>query len=366
MNSPIELTQWQKKQAALLYHFASLDYLKRMQNALNDTVFFVERILDLSQAQDRDQHLISQRWGHRETSENWANNAWPFLKDFQLTTARQIAERAIEKFNITGMSQFQRGIDEYSMDWASPDEQDAFRKKIEEIYFYSKNIDNTLDKYSSSSRWYDFNLTLAWQQTKSEFLRLPKFRVRSDIEVDSNKTPQRTGVYVATDDQNASLQFAWRGSTQGRLLLGRTFNSLGLDAIASLGRTDLWLNEAKMLSFVQRKKGDPLLKEDAFYAESDTPGLATELVARTAFTKLEAKWQYVEMINGEFEDYEDIEQASVAINRVRLESGSLCEEAGYYFTPAKPDSRRYFAKGERLPDIGGTYGATIWQWDTDQ
>ncbi|MES2743165.1 MAG: hypothetical protein V4754_19750 [Pseudomonadota bacterium] len=48
MNSPFELTQWQKKQAAMLYHFASMEYLKGLQQRVNDLIAFVEPTLDLA------------------------------------------------------------------------------------------------------------------------------------------------------------------------------------------------------------------------------------------------------------------------------------------------------------------------------
>ncbi|MES2741121.1 MAG: hypothetical protein V4754_09210 [Pseudomonadota bacterium] len=42
MNSPFALTQWQKKQAANLYHFVSMEYLKGLQQRVNDLIAFVE------------------------------------------------------------------------------------------------------------------------------------------------------------------------------------------------------------------------------------------------------------------------------------------------------------------------------------
>lgn len=44
----------------------------------------------------------------------------------------------------------------------------------------------------------------------------------------------------------------------------------------------------------------------------------------------------------------------------------LCPEAGWWFTPAKVGSRRYFKQGEAMPSVGGDYGDTFWQWSPDQ
>jgi Domain of unknown function (DUF1911)/Domain of unknown function (DUF1910) len=52
--------------------------------------------------------------------------------------------------------------------------------------------------------------------------------------------------------------------------------------------------------------------------------------------------------------------------RSRVMSGEPCPRAGWWFTPAKSDSRRLFKQGESMPDLGSDYGATIWQWDEHQ
>jgi hypothetical protein len=50
----------------------------------------------------------------------------------------------------------------------------------------------------------------------------------------------------------------------------------------------------------------------------------------------------------------------------RVMAGAQCPQSGFYFTPARQDSRRHFVKGEIMPSFEGAYGATIWQWDSNQ
>jgi hypothetical protein len=58
---------------------------------------------------------------------------------------------------------------------------------------------------------------------------------------------------------------------------------------------------------------------------------------------------------------------SLAENRrLRVEGGQPCPQAGYWFTPAKPDSRRHFRENDLMPAFDADYGATIWQWDPNQ
>ena len=50
----------------------------------------------------------------------------------------------------------------------------------------------------------------------------------------------------------------------------------------------------------------------------------------------------------------------------RVMAGDPCPATGYYFTPARLNSRAYFVKGTSMPSIDSPYGATIWQWDSQQ
>lgn len=51
----------------------------------------------------------------------------------------------------------------------------------------------------------------------------------------------------------------------------------------------------------------------------------------------------------------------------RSESKQQCPRSGFWWTPAKQHSRRYFNQGEIMPDFPDSqYGATIWYWDQNQ
>jgi hypothetical protein len=57
------------------------------------------------------------------------------------------------------------------------------------------------------------------------------------------------------------------------------------------------------------------------------------------------------------------EEDSQGRTGLRCLAGQPCPRTGLWFTPARVDSRRQFAVGEVMPEVGGDYGATIWQWD---
>ncbi|HEY0064189.1 MAG TPA: hypothetical protein VGC21_18885 [Telluria sp.] len=366
MNMPFQLTLWQKKQAALLYYFASPDYLKGLQQRTNDLIAFVDPTLDLAKVQQRDTLLIDKQWGSRNTSQNWANNAWPYLADFQMEVARAIANRSFEIYSVTGVDNCARGMSEYSMQWTTPTEQDRFDAMFEELSLYAMEIDETMDKTEPASKWNDFRLTITWLEFRKRLPRLPKFRVRTDIEGETPRVPPKTGVYVPQDDPYGSLQFAWSGGTGGVLRECPTFNDVGLDALRAVGHRDLWIDEKKMYRFATSDKYISLFRKEVIWDSVPKPILAPSAVGRTAFTSRPCKWYYVEMIDGEFEDIDDSLTPGLPDKRLRVEGGNPCPEAGYYFTPANQNSRRYFNRDEIMPDLGGNSWQTIWQWDEQQ
>ncbi len=321
--------------------------------------------LKKSREEKRDQWLRSPQWGDRNTTENWANNAWGFLADFRQSVTRDIADRALSIYHVTGTYQCGRGMSEYSMLWTTPEEQEKFDAAFAEISRYAGNIDDTMDKTGGSNEWTDFGLTLEWTKQREHFPMLPKFRVWTDITAESGTLPPKTGVYVSVDDPHASLQFAWVGSPNGRLVDCTSFNDLGKTALAAVGRSRLWVDEKAMLDFVFANLSNPALSSDPFFKDPLVPKSVPSLVARNAFTSHPSQWCYVELLNGEFEPVE-IETEHNSHEQHRFASGTTCHDNGFYFTPAQVDSRRRFERGDVFPDLGSTYGKVIWQWDAKQ
>src|SRR5574343_815951 len=47
--------------------------------------------------------------------------------------------------------------------------------------------------------------------------------------------------------------------------------------------------------------------------------------------------------------------------RPNVAAGAPCPESGWWFTPAKANSRQYFKQGASMLSVGGDYGLTFWQ-----
>lgn len=362
----IALSMWQKTQAAMLYHFASLEYLRGLQRMVAELVDrFVDPVLKLSIVENRDLYLSDPRWGTRNTTANWANNAWPFLKDYQLSLAKDIAVRAFEQYGITDTNNCFRGISEISMQWATVEEEEKFNGLVREISDYAYPIDQTLDTYHNSL-WSDYGFAAASGQFLRKHPEIPKFRIRTDVIGESGKVPIRTGVYVTQDDPNAALQFAWTGNGDGKLRPAKTFSNIGLAALKAVGRKDLWLDDQKMFDFAIKSPDAATFRPTIYMLGSEHRNFASGAVADEAFVDQPCKWYFVEMINGEFENV-STENISVPLDgRERVIGGDKCQRSGFYFTPAVLDSRQWINAGQNAPKYDAQYGETIWQWDPRQ
>ncbi|MQA36760.1 hypothetical protein [Rugamonas aquatica] len=271
---PFQLSTRQEVQVTLLYYFASLDYLKGLQQRL---------------------HALAAPG----TSNKWCGNGWQFLADFELSVASDIVKRAYQTYSITGAYQCGRGMAEMSLGLA-PEEQSEFDRRFEELSAYAGNIDDTMNQTQQAGRWDDFSLARECQKFPEALAQAPALQLRADITGGTGMVPARTGVYLPIDDPHGTPQFCWIGKPAGPLLECSTFNDLGLDAWAAVGPIDLWVNDDSMHAFVQDHLNDPRLTRDPFFAYSATKAeLAPSLVARNAFTSRPCDWIFVEQIQGE-------------------------------------------------------------------
>ncbi|SOZ20189.1 conserved hypothetical protein [Cupriavidus taiwanensis] len=74
---------------------------------------------------------------------------------------------------------------------------------------------------------------------------------------------------------------------------------------------------------------------------------------------VDTTWTFVEKAS-------DSPQQPECHERLRSDSNLPCPKTGYWMTPAKAGSRRFFRQGEIMPVVASDYGETIWQWDLDQ
>ncbi|MES2320292.1 MAG: hypothetical protein V4631_22670 [Pseudomonadota bacterium] len=351
----------------MLLHFTSLDYLKGLQKLVSDLINgIVDPLIDLAETQDRDSVLINPKWGNRNTSKNWGNNAWPILKNLQVSLGKDIAFRAMGKFERTAVNECLRGIDQFSLEWTSPEEEHFFKLALETISIQAGNLDDTLSA-SNDNRWTDYDFAYCYPAFAAQHSKIPKFRVRMDVVGESGSIPPQTGIYISKDDPNAAVQFVWTGANGTTLRNANTFNDIGLAALNYVGREELWFNFNKMFDFATAKQYEALFHDSLLIDRQPRPDLAPSAIAEVAFAERPGKWFLLEVIEGEFEEI-----ASMPISRAdeeirhRVFGGEKCGVDGYYFAPSMMNSRRHFAHGEVTPQFDAKYGQTIWQWDANQ
>ena len=363
------LSVWQKRQAAMLYHWMSLDYLRGLKDLIDALIKGADVTVELARRQGRDALIANPRWGVRDTSANWSTYAFPALEDFRKSTIWHIAARVNENFGKTGATQCGRMLSEFSSMWMTEEEEERFNKQWETVFSYASKIDDAAGA-GGEKRLDDFGMVLRWQEDEAlNFPRLPKFRVRTDVEALSGKRPPRTGVYVPQDDPNGTLQFGWTGNDDGKLGKVQTFNDKGLHALHAIGRNALWLDESKMVAYVAKAFRQGLIEPVGGRGANEVTNITRARIALfdQTFTERPCKWYFVEMIDGEFDDAAE-DESNTAPERARsnIPANQACSEAGWWFTPAQAHSRRYFKQGEILPSVGGDYGQTFWQWSPDQ
>jgi hypothetical protein len=362
-----QLPSWQKKQAGMLHYFTSEEYLRQLHRLVTQLVDGnIDPLLETVKAQGRDALLIDAVWGDRNTAMNWSNHAWPMLKDLQVSIAKQVALRSANRFSVTAVNYYFRGMSEYSMDWATPGEEELIKNAMEMISRFAYRHDRCVEK--SPNRLDDFICSVTYPEFSKLQSRIPKFIVRPHIRGTTGEIPPQTGIYICVDDPHAALQFVWTADKGAPLRVANTFNEIGLDAFRQVGRQDLWLNDAKMYAFAISPKYRDRFLPSLMIGSAPEPRLASSAVARSAFKTRSCEWVLVDIVPGEFEDLASLprEDEPHQASRTAVQGGTPCPETGFYFSPSTPGSRSLFNIGEMLPSLPSQYGVTYWQWDDRQ
>jgi hypothetical protein len=209
---------------------------------------------------------------------------------------------------------------DYSPDWMSKEDQEVYEEFLTKAATMAGHITATSGAY-----WRPLNLSNYSNEFESFSppSQWPAYRVNQNISVRTGaKTPQ-SGIYVP-DLENSCAEFL------------NTFYEEAPKAYVIVGYRDLL---------------DPRTQEK--YGEEPV------------LERRDCTWYLVERAS----DSNDVQQPDSLLQSPQLKrvtGGQACPEEGFYFTPARADSRRLFKQGEVMPDLEANYGLTIWQWDVKQ
>jgi hypothetical protein len=208
---------------------------------------------------------------------------------------------------------------DYSPDWMSKEDQDLYDNLLMKASTMAGHVTATAGAY-----WSPLDLS----NYADEFDPLdppskwPTYRINQEISVRTGtKTPQ-CGIYVP-DLADSCAQFLSTNYDQAP------------QAYVVVGFRDLL---------------DPVTGEK--YAEEPI------------LEKRDCTWYLVERTA----DSVEVQQPDVieSDQLMRVAAGRPCPETGFYFTPARADSRKLFKEGDVMPNVGADYGTTIWQRDLNQ
>lgn len=214
-----------------------------------------------------------------------------------------------------------RGQMEFLSEWMGPVDEAIYGDLLHRSTAMAANIVHTYSanwKPYDLSSWYDDSC----QGPLKKPLIFPSYRVSQTVKVASGDKLPQPGIYVP-DLEHSCAQFLTLPYTHAP--------------------------EASVLvSHFDRISGP----------------LDDEMEEEPEFEKRPCIWRLVERITDTAR--EPAVPTLIEAKLGRIEGGATCPETGYYFTPARSNSRRKFLRGEPMPDFGAAYGSTIWQWDSDQ
>jgi hypothetical protein len=172
----------------------------------------------------------------------------------------------------------------------------SFDTMLENVCRCASMIDYTMNKHCRFSMWNDFGFATTWAKYKILFKTIQNFRAIPEIIAESGDLPPRTGIYMSIDDPYASLQFAWAGGKDGKLLEASTFNELGKEALKVLGREKIWTDENAMRDFASVNFSHPDISKDYLPSRQINPKVAPSFIAKNALTSHPSQWCYVEHV----------------------------------------------------------------------
>ncbi len=365
------MTRFQKQSVALIYYFTSRPYLEMLLTKLDDLIQYTGGVIDLADQQYRDRVLLQEGWGMGDTSANWSTYAYPSLLDFRLGLIRIIEETKQEKYGWTPAYNTARMLGEFRPNWMSEEEEADFKLRFDELYRLCSYYDSCVKPPRS---WDLYTLFEVIKELGIFEYKVPKFKLRTDIRVNSGEIIPKTGVYIPVGDRYGVPQFAWtyrdeNSFTRGQLEKCETLNALGKDLFSKFNEYTAWTPSEELRKFAIENIKKKKIDDDFGYVKlrHDTQlTLASELIANNVFSKADCSWYFVELVDGEFEDIgvEDVD--TFATPDLKVIGGELCPRTGYWILSNDKAKRLYFTKGTVMNKSSKDWGEEYWVYDGEE
>jgi hypothetical protein len=307
----------------LLERYTSLAYFGEMRDAWETMIKHVEICLD------RFVHNLPLDYRSRPLPEQpdavWGERVLPnFRNTFQRLCDGYIrlSHGDLRGLGSAGgpLSDFKGQMD-FSSDWMGEIDEEIYRDLMGAATTIATNIQVTEEAY-----WDAEDLVTRYNPFSRGPLnpppKWPQYRLVPSIQIASGTAPVQTGIYVPNLDNSCAQYLS--------------------PILENAPEASVFIRMENLFHPVTHEK----------YGE------------QPVFEKHPCIWTLVERISDA--GGKSTAPSLLAQTAHRVPAGQPCPETGYYFTPARQDSRRKFAKGEIMPEMNAQYGATIWQWDPHQ
>lgn len=231
----LHLNLYQIRQASLLYHFSSIEFLDEIIARVRALTAFTDGTLPVALRIARDNAMQALGWTEGHFLQNWFSNGDVRLQNCLRALLAQKRMRSKDFYDAAHVSGALTGMSHLLPYGRLPEEEERFRELADEASAVAAALDTTV-----WHTWTDEEMTWSWEEYQHIFPMLPTFLIRQDVQGESGERPPRTGVYVPQDDSYGTLQFAWTGDSGGVLGQCETFSGLALEYIAAVGRERMW------------------------------------------------------------------------------------------------------------------------------
>lgn len=312
------ITKINPQEVFLLERYISADYFGQLRNVWGEMITQVETSLD------RFMSNLPLDYRNRPLPEQpdavWGERVLPNIRDtFQYLCDGYIRLTQGDFFGLDfchGPLNDFKGQQDFWAGWMEPAEHDKYHELLMTAVEMATNI-----RATKSALWEPTDLGADYMPEVRGPLNppdaWPAYQINSRVSVPSGSTPSVSGVYVPSVSASCAefLSMEFGPAPEAKVLLGKTIP------------TD---DEEDIRNIIEIRSCD---------------------------------WFLVERIMGGA----PIARPSLLDSHVsRIPAGLPCPESGYYFTPAKKDSRQRFVQHEIMPGFDSEYGLVIWQFDVDQ
>lgn len=185
------LNFWQKRQAALLYHFSSMEFLDEIIKHVRALTAFTDYTLPFTARVERERRMRALGWAEAHCDTSWFTNGDARLVGCLQGLLDQKKMRVKELYDIANVRGALTGMSHLLPYWPPPEEREPTSELVSNASAVAANLDTTINH-----TWTDIDMSWAWEQHQ---YALPAVRVywrfRRHARPERDTQQRRAGVH---------------------------------------------------------------------------------------------------------------------------------------------------------------------------